>query len=985
MFDNFGNIFSAIEKQIADGVKNVLTGQGSASGNDSTANGLFRFRRDSDGSLMVKGFAKGCTSASLVIPEGVTVIDKNAFRECRDITSVVFPESLEIVEKNAFRECKRLKSVIFRSERAAVGENAFENCSALEKIILPKKLFAAQPSAFSECAVRELCFPQETQLGGAAFISCKSLERISFMPADSEGYDIYFGDYLFCNCGLTEVRIPKGKVRLGNAVFFRCTNLKTAVLPEGIKEIPEQSFGCCSSLEEVVIPDTAEKICKNAFLCCNDLREVYIPDSVKYIESAAFSQCGMLSSVRLPAAVRLAEARNENGVMMYAFSYIAKSCTFTVGSSDISRSRVYVSDGKISMDDLTEAVTGAALEGDGSAADVISASPETFMRNILTGGGELGVKDIDRLLELISADKGEYHIPHEQLKIIDLPKTGERYLAGFPDGCSSDILNVPEGITHIASGAFAGNEGIQFIELPETLISIGASAFEKCTGLMRAELPMSLKTLGTNAFAGCTSLKQIILNNGRCVYGTGIFKECTALERITLPANMNIVPPEMFLDCSALEEAVIQNGVKSIGFRALSGTAVTSVLVPETVEEIGKEAFMGCERLIKVYIPENVRSIGNDAFDRCKKLNSFSLSLNGDLELLTVYRCIARRDMQKLKSVRISGRGFDFTGRLDTHTFRKALGALAEEGDAAAVHALERLAPEYAVLSCLEQHELFKLRTDVDADMNELIVTDGLADGVKLEEVHIPYGVTSIGSEAFVRCYVKKLYVPESVTNISGDAFSGSTIEEIHLPSSLNEIPRELFRDCQNLRKPVLSEGIEIIGARAFDGCEQLAAIVIPESMKIIRLGAFHACKKLRSIKLPLCRLIDSDSKWKKPFAGCDSLELAIIEDREYKIDEGLDMSEMTRIAADLLHEGNENARGFMKDHGEFAIKALIKNNDAARAVRLLSEFDGFNEKQIDNSIENALQAEQHEIYAALLGYKREKLGFGDNTDRFEL
>ena len=46
-------------------------------------------------------------------------------------------------------------------------------------------------------------------------------------------------------------------------------------------------------------------------------------------------------------------------------------------------------------------------------------------------------------------------------------------------------------------------------------------------------------------------------------------------------------------------------------------SSLTSVVIPEGVTEIGKEAFQGCTSLTSVVIPESVTKIGNYAFKRC--------------------------------------------------------------------------------------------------------------------------------------------------------------------------------------------------------------------------------------------------------------------------------------------------------------------------------------------------------------------------------
>ena len=64
----------------------------------------------------------------------------------------------------------------------------------------------------------------------------------------------------------------------------------------------------------------------------------------------------------------------------------------------------------------------------------------------------------------------------------------------------------------------------------------------------------------------------------------------------------------------------IPQGVKRIGDRAFKDSErVEEVIIPDTVTEIGKEAFKNCS-LRSIYIPDSVTKIGKDAFFLCTNL-----------------------------------------------------------------------------------------------------------------------------------------------------------------------------------------------------------------------------------------------------------------------------------------------------------------------------------------------------------------------------
>jgi hypothetical protein len=63
--------------------------------------------------------------------------------------------------------------------------------------------------------------------------------------------------------------------------------------------------------------------------------------------------------------------------------------------------------------------------------------------------------------------------------------------------------------------------------------------------------------------------------------------------------------------------------VTRIADEAFKGTAVTSVIVPDTVTELGWFAFADCTSLTSVTLPASVASIGYGAFDGCPNLTVY--------------------------------------------------------------------------------------------------------------------------------------------------------------------------------------------------------------------------------------------------------------------------------------------------------------------------------------------------------------------------
>ena len=89
----------------------------------------------------------------IVIPSDGSVesIEKNAFADCRSLSSVVLPNSVKNIGELAFYSCHNLKEVYLPEGIKEVRSEVFEHCSQLEKVILPESLSGISSLAFGGC------------------------------------------------------------------------------------------------------------------------------------------------------------------------------------------------------------------------------------------------------------------------------------------------------------------------------------------------------------------------------------------------------------------------------------------------------------------------------------------------------------------------------------------------------------------------------------------------------------------------------------------------------------------------------------------------------------------------------------------------------------------------------------------------------------------------------------------------------------------
>lgn len=94
------------------------------------------------------------TVNKLILPDGVEVIDDEAFAECTSLTEVVLPNSLKRIGKRAFAGCKKLEMITWSEKLEAIDDQAFMG-TAITTIKLPESAKVSE-TAFDECDITEI-------------------------------------------------------------------------------------------------------------------------------------------------------------------------------------------------------------------------------------------------------------------------------------------------------------------------------------------------------------------------------------------------------------------------------------------------------------------------------------------------------------------------------------------------------------------------------------------------------------------------------------------------------------------------------------------------------------------------------------------------------------------------------------------------------------------------------------------------------------
>ena len=537
--------------------------------------------------------------SNVSIPSSVTEIGGFAFQSCKSLQSVYLPSNLIDIGKAAFSD-SGLTSINIPKTVSNIQNNAFNGCKSLSTVIMNYNDTVIKSDEDGTCIYKcrigygAFCMNANltyvslsenvVEIGEQAFSSCSSLSSLILPESVTR-----LGKEFISRTAISSITVPKNVTSAGDVTggaFKGATALKSISFEDGIKKIPD--YVCYASvypnyvdsyIDSVNIPDTVIEIGECAFGSCKLLSGIVLPSNLTIVGKGAFKGSGLVSVV-LPKTV--SEVRNSAFRECTSLNTVIMNYNDAIIESD--KDGTYIYKCKIEC---------SVFEGDTNLTYVsLSENVDTIEDFVFRKCSSLSSLTLpERVTRL-----GGQFISETAISKITVPKnvtsTGDDVKGAFAGATALKSISFEEGMKKIPDNVcYSGNYSsyINSVNIPDTVTEIGEGAFAGCDELKMLELSDNVKKIDSYAYSGCIGLTIVKIGNKDKSNEPAILK-LTAKQMSNKSSNLK-------LDWESDWEMVAKDQV-----------------------EICRYAFDYCSELKEVSFSVNVNYIDKYAFDRCGSL-----------------------------------------------------------------------------------------------------------------------------------------------------------------------------------------------------------------------------------------------------------------------------------------------------------------------------------------------------------------------------
>ena len=440
-------------------------------------------------------------------------------------------------------------------------------------------------------------------VGNSAFkgIGLESVELPENVKAPSNGQwdssvttrgDFFIGSSAFQGNSLTELTIPEGVIYIGGNAFSR-NKLKSVKFPSTLMLIANLAFAN-NEITNLEFPKTTDypMSIDNMAFGVNKIESVQLPDKTEKVSKWVFVR----NTGKEPVTTGTTNEKKGGVVYMYINDPGALVEDIGNGKSHVqllkANQNIPSDESPWNSDDFTYNGAGTVVTG-------------------LSESGKAKLKKNDTLVIPESSNSGVNITAVGDGVNNVMAKEGQVGTFGFVESGKIYVpktVKLPSSIRQIGNNAFAGTidntakkiYGVTNINLPDGLEAIGQSAFQNAR-LTSIILPNSVTKLGISSFGGTDLVEKIVLS-----------KSLKEIPDVAFGRTNDTIG---IADKVAVTDIVIPEGVTDIGRRAFVGCKAKTVSLPDSLTKIGDNAFMN-NQFEEVTIPGSVTNIGKASFEK---------------------------------------------------------------------------------------------------------------------------------------------------------------------------------------------------------------------------------------------------------------------------------------------------------------------------------------------------------------------------------
>ncbi|MEE1367201.1 MAG: leucine-rich repeat protein [Evtepia sp.] len=233
------------------------------------------------------GAFQGCTNlTSITLPQNVKEIGASAF-EKSGLETIVIPSGVTKIQKSTFASCSNLQTISGLENVNSIGQKAFFQCTSLNTIEGLHQLKTIDTQAFFQCADKgigikeiDIDWSKVESIGDGAF-------AIAFAK-DAETITL-------------DEKTFESLKKIGKLAFAKAQNMTGHLfIPEGVESIPDQAF-MATNIVNITLPNSVKNIGSMAFALCTNLQRITIgsdnSSKLTNINSSAFMNDSKITSV----------------------------------------------------------------------------------------------------------------------------------------------------------------------------------------------------------------------------------------------------------------------------------------------------------------------------------------------------------------------------------------------------------------------------------------------------------------------------------------------------------------------------------------------------------------------------------------------------------------------------------------------------------------------------------------------------------------